>query len=95
MGAKGWDIPVSNMVHAHRKVEATESQQKAQGAKGKDTTTPVMLRRRHETKKKFQREREKPEKIRRQTHKERATQRQSESRPFAVFGTYTLLAIGR
>ena len=23
MGAKGWDIPVSNMVHAHRKTEDT------------------------------------------------------------------------
>ena len=44
-----------------------------------------MLRRRRKTKKKFQREKEKPEKIRRQTQKERATQRQPESRPIAVF----------
>ena len=92
MGAKGWDIPVSNMVHAHRKTEDTATvavkkrkTTESTGSVGEGHNHASHATQATRNKEKFQREKEKPEKIRRQTQKERATQRQPESRPVAVF----------
>ena len=92
MGAKGWDIPVSNMVHAHRKTEdtATVAVKKRKTTESTGSVGEGHNHASHATQ--ATRNKEKVPERERETRKDQTTNPErtrdaatSESRPVAVF----------